>query len=157
MISDALIPILQEVYVAGIPEACVEQEFRDFFAQYGNVTSTKLSEQSKNGTSDLFWACVFCATCYQTLRRLQKATMSNDQAFWIIFIYCHGVFLIFVTTCFGVCVRGRSGRDHVGKCQKLLQALLDKCNDMSHHPFRDDYWWLWAAPNQCKTFDGATC
>lgn len=38
------------VYVAGIPEACTEQEFRDFFAQYGNVTSTKLSDQSKNGT-----------------------------------------------------------------------------------------------------------
>mmetsp|Transcript_3518 Transcript_3518/g.8462 ORF Transcript_3518/g.8462 Transcript_3518/m.8462 type:complete len:461 (+) Transcript_3518:68-1450(+) len=38
------------VYVAGIPEACTEPEFRDFFSRFGAVTSTKLSDQTKNGT-----------------------------------------------------------------------------------------------------------
>mmetsp|Transcript_50998 Transcript_50998/g.95455 ORF Transcript_50998/g.95455 Transcript_50998/m.95455 type:complete len:450 (-) Transcript_50998:149-1498(-) len=38
------------VYVAGIPEATTDVEFRDFFGRYGNVTSVKLSDQTKNGT-----------------------------------------------------------------------------------------------------------
>ena len=71
--------------MAGIPEACTEQEFRDFFAQYGNVTSTKLSDQSKNGTRDLFSMHAApmvpidfsyvqeCATTLQSIRHLGKA------------------------------------------------------------------------------------
>ena len=56
-LSSSSLGQISQVYVAGIPEACTEQEFRDFFAQYGNVTSTKLSDQSKNGTSDLSRRC----------------------------------------------------------------------------------------------------
>lgn len=35
-------PAACNVYVAGIPEACTEQEFRDFFAQYGTVAQIKI-------------------------------------------------------------------------------------------------------------------
>lgn len=97
MISDALIPILQEVYVAGIPEACVEQEFRDFFAQYGNVTSTKLSEQSKNGTSDLFWACVFL--CHM-LPNAPAPSKSHDVQWSGILNYFHLLSWCFLDFCY---------------------------------------------------------
>ena len=136
MISDVSVPILQEVYVAGIPEACVEQEFRDFFAQYGNVTSTKLSEQSKNGTRDLFWAFVFFAKSYQLLQRLQKAKMSSDQACSIIFIYCHGVFLIFGTTCFWCLCSVMITAWSCGQMPEIARIRADKFEESAGSGFR---------------------
>ena len=78
----------------------------------------------------------FFAKSYQLLQRLQKAKMSSDQACSIIFIYCHGVFLIFGTTCFWCLCSVMITAWSCGQMPEIARIRADKFEESAGSGFR---------------------